>query len=218
MLAIHNASQSGAAACSMTIEVTGEGTASAAPDLAVITAGVELEGKTLQELQRRADAAIASMTEAWLRLGIPRERIGTAVYRIEPQYDYEDGKQTFRGFKLVHLLQATMNADQAGEAIDAALSHGANTVQNVSFASSEASDLQKRALAAAARDAAGKAEAVAAAMGVALSAVPCKIEEIARPAEPVLFKAAMAADGAAVPIEPGQLTFQAALRVWYWFG
>lgn len=43
--------------CSMTIEESGEGEVTAAPDKAVIALGFEKEGMALKEIQRETDAA-----------------------------------------------------------------------------------------------------------------------------------------------------------------
>ncbi|OUS74896.1 hypothetical protein B1748_20175 [Paenibacillus sp. MY03] len=205
-------------ACPLTIEVTGEGVATAKPDETSVTLGVISEGDKLAELQKENAAAISSIIGALTALGIPRQAIATAAFTIEPQYDYVDGKQQFRGYKVTHLLEITLHGtENAGTVIDAAVSHGANTVTDVSFRSRGSAAARQEALTMAVRDAGAKARVIADTIGVSLSAVPCKIEETpSRGFEPVLFKAAsFPAGDAATEIEPGVLTFKSSVRVWY---
>lgn len=207
--------------CDFTIEVMGEGIATAVPDETIVTLGVSGESDSLGELQADQAGKIEAIINALLALGIPRDNISTAQYTIEPQYDYIDGKQVFRGYRAVHLLRITIEgAQDAGRIIDAAVAQGANMVSDVRFQSSQADEARRKALTLAVRDAEAKALAIAATLGVSLSAIPCKVmEQPGNRFEPVMFKAAAlpAGDGNTA-IEPGTLTFKASVRVWYVYG
>ncbi|MGI2292802.1 SIMPL domain-containing protein [Paenibacillus sp. GXUN7292] len=207
--------------CDFTLEVLGEGAVTAVPDRTLITLGTVSEGVELESVQTDNAAKMAAIIEALEQSGIARESIKTIQFLIEPQYDYMDGKQEFRGYKVTHLLQVTLdNVTEAGRLIDMSVANGANMVTSIKFYSSEATKVQQKALIAAVRDAEAKAAAIAEALGVSLSAVPCKVEEVPQPeAEPMYFKAtAMPLESAASPIEPGQLTVRASARIWYMYG
>ncbi|WP_171056057.1 SIMPL domain-containing protein [Paenibacillus sinopodophylli] len=207
--------------CDFTLEVWGEGVVTAVPDRTLITLGTVSEGVDLESVQTENATKVAAIIEALEHSGIARERIKTTQFQIEPQYDYIDGKQEFRGYKVTHLLQVMLdNVTEAGRLIDMAVANGANIVTSIEFDSSEAAKTRQEALIAAVRDAESKATSIAHALSVSLSAVPCKVEEVAQPgAEPVLFKvAAMPQQSVTSPIEPGQLTFRAAVRIWYMYG
>jgi len=219
-MTIQNRGERGAEkdSCDFTIEASGEGMTSAAPDRTIITLGVVTEGKEVVPVQRENAAAISSIIEALMGLGLPRSNVQTKSYSIDPQYDYEDGKQVFRGYKATHLLQISLDGvENAGTVLDTAAAHGANLISEVAFASSEAEKHQAEALAQAVRRAQQKAAGIAAALGVSLSAVPCKVQEIGGEGEPIRFKTMMAASDGHTQIEPGQLTFKAAVRLWYLF-
>ncbi|MHA6480717.1 SIMPL domain-containing protein [Paenibacillus sp. strain BS8-2] len=204
--------------CPLTIEVAGEGVTAVRPDETVVTLGVVNEGEKLTELQKENAAAIAAIIGALTALGIARHDIATTSFTIEPQYDYTDGKQIFRGYKVSHLLQITLSGtESAGIVIDAAVAHGANTVTDVAFRSTGASTARREALSAAVRDAGEKALVIAATLGVSLSSVPCKVVETSPGGfEPVLYKAmSMPAGDASTTIEPGSLSFKSSVRVWY---
>ncbi|WP_029192789.1 SIMPL domain-containing protein [Paenibacillus harenae] len=206
--------------CPFTIEVPGEGTAAAAPDRSVVVLGAMTEGPVLQDAQSENADLLNAIIQALLELNIPRENIQTKDFRIEVQYDYVDGKQIFRGYQVTHLLQMTTDqVDQTGLIIDTAVANGANTVTSIEFTTSQPEKYENQALSSAIRSALQKAQTIAGTLGVALSAIPCQVQQVSRTAEPpVLFKAAQLSAGAATPIEPGQLTVHAAVRVWYMFG
>jgi len=207
--------------CDFTLEVLGEGLVTAVPDRTLITLGTVSEGVELESVQSDNATKVAAIIKALEQLGIPRESIKTTQFLIEPQYDYIDGKQEFRGYRITHLLQVTLdNVTEAGRLIDTAVENGANTVTSIEFESSEADNARQEALIAAMRDAEAKAAAIARALGVSLSAVPCKVEEVPQSeAKPAFFKAAaMPLESATSPIEPGQLTFRAVVRIWYMYG
>lgn len=205
--------------CDFTIEAVGTGSSSAVPDRAIVTLGAVTEGKSVGAIQQENAVIMHKVSEALKELGIGDDQVGTAQFQIEPVYDYTDGKQTLRGYQVTHLLNVTLHdTSQAGAVIDAAAASGANTVRQVAFEASHPADAQRVALSRAVRDAQDKAAAIASALGVALSAVPCRVEEMQPDSvPPILFKSAMAADSFSTSIEPGQLTYRAAVRVWYMF-
>lgn len=205
--------------CPFTIEVTGVGERFAAPDEAVIVLGAVSEGKELQALQAENAEAVSGIIQALLTLGLPREQIQTAEFRIEPQYDFPDGQQVFRDFRITHLLQITTDmVDSVGELIDAAVAHGANQVSSLQFTLSEPERYEDEALSLAIANARRKAETIAESMGVALAAVPCEVQELTPSAPPIPFALSLQkADAAGTPIEPGRLTIRASVRVWYWY-
>ncbi|MCU6711739.1 SIMPL domain-containing protein [Paenibacillus sp. J5C_2022] len=201
---------------SFTIEVTGEGIASAAPDRAVIVLGTVTEGDSLKELQEKNDAAIAAIQQGLQAQHIPQEQIQTVTYSIQPQYDYKDGQQIFTGYKVTHLLRITLDdLEQIGRVIDEAVTNGANSVSDITFVNRDTEQVQQSALAAAMKNAEAKAMTIAESQGLSLSSIPCQIQELTDSAPPVLFKASMAMEGAGPSIQPGQLTYNAAVRVWY---
>ncbi|MCK9859889.1 SIMPL domain-containing protein [Paenibacillus sp. ATY16] len=207
--------------CDFTIEVMGEGVATAVPDETIVTLGVSGESDSLGTLQTDQAKTIDAIIQAMLALGVPRESISTAQYSIEPQYDFIDGKQVFRGYRAVHLLRITIDgAKDAGRVIDAAVAQGANMVSDVTFQSTHADEARRKALTLAVRDAEAKALAIAATLGVSLSSIPCKVTESpGNRFEPVMFKAASVPAGdVGTTIEPGTLTFKASVRVWYVYG
>ncbi|GIP41230.1 SIMPL domain-containing protein [Paenibacillus sp. J31TS4] len=199
------------------IEVYGTGTASGTPDRAILVLGTETEDVSLQTAEQENNAAVARIVETLRALGVPQERIQTTEYRIEPRYDYEEGRRLFRGYQVTHLLEVTAEPiDLAGRLVDAAVAAGANVVQGVRFAAAHPEALANRALAEAVRDARTKARTVARELGAVLASLPASIREVRGPGEPVPLKAAFAAGAPAVPLQPGELTVTATVQATYW--
>lgn len=203
-----------------TIEVMGEGTATAAPDRAVIVLGVVTDGPHLQTIQTENASAIRNIIDSLMRLNIPKDQIQTSDYRVEVIHDYEDGKQTFRGYRVTHLLQITTDqVEQTGTIVDTAVSNGANTVSSIQFTLAHPERYENQALSLAVQNARQKALTIAASLGVKLATVPSKVQETSRAPVPVPYMATakFAASTVESPIQPGQLTIKAQVRVWYLF-
>lgn len=206
-------------ACDFTIDVTGEGVATAVADIAIIQLGAVNEGKSVQDIQKENAAIIARIQSSLEKFGDSIKEVATSSFQIQPQYDYVDGLQQFRAYQITHMLAVTLlDVSLAGAVIDAAVAAGGNRVNDVSFQTSNADAAKDQALAAAVKQAGEKAAIVAQTLGVSLSAVPSRIQELsAAPPEQPMFKAAMAADSFGTSLAPGQLTYRATVRAWYMF-
>jgi len=199
--------------CPNTIEVTGEGTVSAAPDKAIIVLGVITENVSLTAAQKDNSTAAANIIAALLKLGIPKANIQTAQYSIDIQYNYVDGKQIFRGYQVTHLLQVTVDQiDLTGLIVDTAVKSGANTVRNIQFTLANPEMAYNRALSLAIRNGSIKAATIAQTLGVALHPIPCLVEESSRTHGPVPYAASLQLASEATPIQPGELNISASIK------
>lgn len=201
------------------IEVTGEGTVSAAPNKAIIILGVITESPSLSTAQSENASAVTNVINALLRLNIPREQIQTVTYRIEIQYKYEEGTQIIRGYRVTHLLQITTDSvAQTGLVVDTAVNSGANFVSSTRFTIANSEIYYNQALSTAIQNAGNKANTIARTLGSTLVRTPVKITEETRVIEPPIpFQASLLTEGAAIPtpIQPGELEIRAAVRVQY---
>lgn len=201
------------------IEVTGVGTVSAVPNRAIIVLGVITENPSLTTAQSENAAAVTNVMNALLRLNISREQIQTVTYSIEILFSYEDGTQTFRGYRVTHLLHITLDrVELTGLVVDTAVNSGANSVSSIRFTIANPEVYYNQALSTAVRNAAAKAGTIASTLGVTLVRTPVKIMEESRVIEPPIpFQAFLIGEAAAVPtpIQPGELEIRAAVRSQY---
>src|SRR5687768_7933224 len=81
------------------ITVTGDGRVFARPDIAEITVGVSTGPQATAEramtlLTERFTAVVEAVREA----GVEEKDITTSNFSLNPQYDFQNGQQTLRGY------------------------------------------------------------------------------------------------------------------------
>jgi uncharacterized protein len=200
------------------LEVMGEGTVSAASDRAVILLGAETEGLDLHTVQAKNADIITNILQSLHKMNIPPENIQTSDFRIEMQYDYVEGKQLFRGYKVTHILKITTDrVGETGTIVDNSVSHGANVINSIQFTTSKPEVYGNQALSLAVSNARQKALTIAATMGVTIGAIPYKVQELSHSAEPIPYISSKQLASPATPIQPGQLTIRASVRAWYYY-
>lgn len=195
------------------IRVTGEGEIAVQPDTASIHLGVISEAKELLPAQQQNSAVSTKVINSLLALGIDKNQIKTLDYRIESIYDYEQGKQIFRGYKITHILEVKIDdLSQVGKVVDTAVQNGANYVANVQFTSKHKDSYYQQALVKALNNASEKANTIANTIRVTLIPTPILITEGGSFPQPFESKQVTFAAGmAATQIEPGQLVIKATI-------
>jgi len=144
--------------------------------------------------------------------GVPKDAIRTTGYELHPEFDYANGRQTFRNFVARNTVEVRLDdIDRVGMVIDAAGAGGATTISGVRFDLRNRAELERDALRQAVADARGRADALAAGAGVAIDRV-IRIEEEGAPIEsprPMLRMAADAVSNLPTPVEPSTIEIQA---------
>ncbi|SFA96657.1 hypothetical protein SAMN04488577_1823 [Bacillus sp. cl95] len=199
------------------LRVTGGSEILVQPDKASVTLGAITESKDLKEAQSKNAVIITAVTAALVKIGIKKEQIRTTEYRIDTEYNYIDGKQVFRGYKVTHYLSVEVDDIRSvGKVVDTAVDSGANYVSNVRFYSSKEDEIYLQALKAALLQANKKAETLAGTLNVKLNPVPFAVTEGQDEQRPVYEQPAMFVKGVSTtPIEPGQITIKAIVSARY---
>ena len=191
------------------VEVSGEGSVSAAPDFAQVTLGVTSTGKNAGE----ALAANAKAANALVSL-IKAERIApadiqTSEVSISPMFSQPSPGQAspaaITGYSVSNSVAVTVrDIARLGALIDKAVAAGANSVYAIGFGHNDPSALLDKARPLALADARRKAEIYADAGGARIGRLMVLTEEVG-PQPPVAFSRAYAAGAAApTPIEAGE--------------
>lgn len=188
------------------LKVFGEGSVSVKPDIAQISIGVTTEDKQLETAQQENARITQQVIDVIKSMGVTSKDIQTQVYDIQPQYDYIEGRQVFRGYRVINILKVVVrDLEKVGVIIDAAVKAGANTVNNISFTVSDQRRYYEQALRLAIEDAQKKAFAVGDKLKVRINPVPVNITEqsvnVGIPFSPMVLKASTEA---ATPIEAGE--------------
>ncbi|MEH7389453.1 MULTISPECIES: SIMPL domain-containing protein [unclassified Bacillus (in: firmicutes)] len=200
------------------IRVSGIGKVTAAPNRAEITLGVSTEDVQLEKAQNDNAATIGNIKTAINSIGIHDEQIRTVNYSIFPQYDYIEGKQTFRGYRVEHLLLITIgDMEKAGLVVDTAVKNGANIITGIKFSVSNPIQYEQQALAIAVINSFQKAEAIAKTLGVQLNNTPILITEMGlQRGEPFpIHTAAFVKSEVATAIQPGTLEMSSEILAEY---
>lgn len=175
---------------------------------------VTTQGKNVQQAQQENASTMNRVIQSILALTIPRENIQTAAYTIAPIYDYVEGKQVFTGYEVTNAITVKVPDTNLVEAvIDTAVENGANRISSIQFKIDHADVYYQQALSLALHNAQMKANTIAQTMHLALHPQPLEIVE-ENESGPVLYKSmAMADSTITTPIEQGQITISAAVRV-----
>jgi hypothetical protein len=155
------------------ISIMGEGKVVGVPDIANLQLGYSIEKTTVAAAQKdNTDKMNAMIDKLKKDFKIDAKDIQTADYNIAPQYDYNNGKQTLRGYQVSQNLNIKVRQmDQVSNIIQAAGSSGLNQVGNLSFTIDNPENLKQQARAMALAQAKEKAEALANVVGVKLGKV-----------------------------------------------
>jgi len=196
------------------IVTTGEGVVKHAPDRAWATIGAETRAHTPQEAQRANVDAMNSVIARIKESGISADAIRTSGINLQPEFDFQNGKQTLRGYVARNQVEVRIDAlDKTGDVVGAAVATGATTVSGIRFDLKDRSAAEREALTLAVRDARQRAEAAASGAGVQIDRV-MRIEEQRdafpgpRPMMAVAARGGVQAD-TSVPIEAGEMEIRA---------
>jgi uncharacterized protein len=203
--------------------VQGTGEVTLKPDIARLNLGVRTEAASSQQAAQmnanRTDAVIRALRTA----GVAENDIQTVNYSVMPQIQYpgeRGGTPKTTGYIVENTVRVTVRklAD-AGSVMDAALKAGANLAGGIQFDANEANHAKAReeALTKAVADAQQKAAALARAAKAGRITLRGIVEDTAEPIRPMFMggAAAMRAEAAPTPVQPGELTIRAGVTLHY---
>lgn len=194
--------------------VTGNGKVVANASYVQLQIEVTTQGENVQQAQQENASIMNRVIQSIMALTIPKENIQTATYTIAPIYDYVDGKQVFKGYEVANAITVKIpDTNLVGVVIDTAVENGANRISSIQFKIDNADAYYQQALSLALHNAQMKANTIAQTMQLSVHPQPIEIVE-ENESGPVLYKSMAMADSSMVtPIEQGQITISAAVRV-----
>ena len=213
------------------IVVNATGTASRAPEQAVVSLAIETAARTAREAADQNATVMDRIVAALRRLDIPEDQIRTTAYNMYPEYRHYDGRDPemaqrqpeIIGYRVMNQVSVTVDgASRAGAVIDAALAAGANRVDGLYFQlrENETDAVRSEAL----REAMTKARAEAALLAEAADldlGAPIEISTsygYMPPPMPMPMYArdmAMSAPAPPTPVQPGSVEVQASVNIVY---
>ena len=114
--------------------VSEEGKATAVPDIAKVTLGIEESGTSLKSVQDNVNTKSKNLVSELKKLGIEEKNIKTTSYNVYPEYNYESQPPRISGYKVSTNYEVTIdNFDKVNEVIVKATEVGSNVIGNISF-------------------------------------------------------------------------------------
>jgi uncharacterized protein len=147
------------------VQVSGTAVVNVIPDRALITLGVQSNGRTSALVQAANTAAIERVVKAVKALGVEARDISTDRYIIYPIYEDYDSIR-IKGYRIDNTIAITLrDVAKTNDVITAALQGDANQLRNVELYTSELRKYRDQAREMAMKAAVEKASALAQAAG-----------------------------------------------------
>ncbi len=206
-----------------TLSLSGQGEVSAAPDIAVITLGVERRARTAREAlaanTRAMNAIFDILRRKW---GISEKDMMTSGFSVSPEYVYPKSSRErpagprLVGYRVSNMLTVRVRElKKTGGILDDVVRAGSNRINNISFSIDKPAPLRDEARRRAVRDALRKARLYAKEAGFELGPV-LRLSEggmIRSGPRPVMMRKAAMADAMPVPVAAGEHTVRVSVSV-----
>jgi len=203
-----------------TIEVTGNGEAHVAPDVASLNLAIETHAATAQQSAGQNAALAQKVVDALNTKLQGKGKVWTGGYSLYPEYSEPrpNEKPVVTGYRAENSITVeTGEIGMLGGLIDTAIEAGANRINFLNFTLRDESKARSQAIALAAKDAQTQADSLAKSLGVKLGPV-VKATTIGenQPIPMARFAAAtVGAMGAPTPVQPNEVTVPATVAITY---
>jgi uncharacterized protein YggE len=204
------------------ITVIGEGRATMAPDMAVLTFSVVKQEKTAREALDNNNKAMSDVLAALKKAGIAERDLQTSGFSVQPQYRFPqgaDGQQLppeLIGYQVSNALTVRVrDLSKLGGIIDQSVTLGVNQGGDIQFTNDKPDSAVEEARKNAVADAIARAKTLASAAGVKLGNVIEINESGPRPQPMPVMRAAMMKSEAdsGVPIQGGESSYNINVNV-----
>lgn len=204
------------------INITGQSSRSVAPNYAILTLGITSQNTNINAAKSNNDRIMSNLISQLANLGVAKKDIYTSSISINPTSDYQDGKRINTGYNVSnHVTVKINNLDNVGKVVDAAVSAGANDINNLSFQNDVSQQLSDSLTTEAIQNGRLKAEVIAAALGrtlgpvktVSISTTETSTMDSGYYRNPVMLKAALET---ATPVEKGSLIVSQDANITYY--
>ncbi len=199
-----------------TLTVSGEGMVMIPTTLTQVQLGVEVQGKTADEVQQEA----ARRTNAVIELLRSRnvEKLETTGIRLNPVYSYANDRQQLTGYSATNTVSFRLPTEKVGSLMDDAVAAGATRIDGISFIAGDAeiAAAQQQALKLATQNAEQQANAVLNALNLTRrEIVGIQVNNASVPVPmPVMYKAeAQAAPPPPTPVVGGEQQVRASVTL-----
>jgi len=204
------------------IWVSGRGTATATPDIATLSLGIEAQAVSVADAQSQAAVAMNNVNEALTDNGIAEKDIQTQYFSIRQvtKWDRDKEEEDVTGYRVTNKVNAKIREiGNAGAIIDAAVTAGGDLIRidSIYFSVDDPSAYYEEAREEAMTDAKTKAEQLAELAGAKLGKVTYISESSQAP--PSVYRQGVMYDEEALEVEtsisPGEIEVSLTVQVAY---
>ena len=203
------------------ISVSGEGSVTATPDMAVVNVGVTTQAQDASDAVAANNRAMADLGKALDDFGIAERDRQTSSFNIYPRYDHSknnDHAPRISSYEVSNQLTIRVrDIDRLGDLLGAVVKSGSNRIGSLSFANADAAALRDEARQLAVKNARHKASLYAEAAGGKVGRVVSISEAGASQPRPPMSARMMMADSESVPVAAGENEFRAVVNVVFEF-
>ena len=175
-----------------TIAINGSHSVTVTHDKAIIKGSVITENIKAQQAVQDNATIIQKVRGTLKQAKIDPKKLLSSNYQLVTQYDYNNGKQSFKNYQVTHEISIeTDNIDDIGKIADLLTVSGVNNIANIEFMSSKSLDAYNNALKNAVLDAKNKATlAISAIDTISLGkALTININPSQAPMQPIMYQA-----------------------------
>ncbi len=185
-----------------TLTVSGQGVVTIPTTQTQVQLGVEVLGKTAEEVQTEAAKRTASVIELLRSRNV--EKLETTGIRLNPTYSYANDQQRLTGYSATNTVSFKLNTEKVGSLLDDAVKAGATRIDGISFIASdtEINAAQQQALKLATKEAESQANAVLSALNLtSREIIGIQVNNASAPVPmPVMYRADAVAAAPATPV------------------
>jgi uncharacterized protein YggE len=193
------------------ISVTGTGTVTVSPDVAILVLGAEAWMDTVAQAREDAAGAMEGIVQVPEANGIAEKDVKTQSLSTQPIYSYRTETPQLEGFRVTNIIRVKIrDLENVGSSIDQVVETGGDLtrIQSIGFSVDDPTPLQADMRALAVEDALAKAQQLAALTGVVLGR-PISIVEGGggAPVFDMVVRSLALAEGSSAPtsISPGEI-------------
>ncbi|WP_427159215.1 SIMPL domain-containing protein [Aliinostoc sp. HNIBRCY26] len=200
-----------------TLTVTGKGEESIPTSISEISLGVEIQGKTAQEVQKEAARRSSAVVDFLKSRNV--EKLQTTGIRLNPVYSYNNNVQRITGYAAVNTVSFRVATEKAGTILDAAVKAGATQINSISFVATDEAiaSARQQALKEATQDAQKQAEAVFNSLGIqSKEVVSIQVNGASAPPPPMLYRdeaSKLASADVSTPVIGGEQQVEASVTL-----
>lgn len=199
------------------LSVVGEGKVEAIPDSASVQAGIEVSGATtIEAVQKTINETNNKIVDSLLKLGVPKKDIKTSNYSINPNYQFEGGRNNINGYNGNATLSIKVKKiELLPSVVEEVTKNGANQIYGTSYNIENPQKYREEARNKAIKNAKEQAQKLASSLGIRLG----KITNIAEssPTNPIMIRdVAMGMGKGGTPdLQPGSETITSTVTLYF---